>query len=98
LSAILNQKPNKYSPKSEEKICRYASGSYKLKTVNNTDREILVIIHTINSFNYIWVLKNLQLGQTVKQYANIIIKLIAKRVLLEDGSCLKILLSGMVIK
>jgi hypothetical protein len=37
--AILKQKPNKYSPKLEEKICIYASGSYKLKTVNNTDRE-----------------------------------------------------------
>jgi hypothetical protein len=36
--------------KSEEKICRYASKSYKLKTVNNLDREILVIIHAINSF------------------------------------------------
>jgi hypothetical protein len=48
--AILNQKPNKYSPKSEEKIYRYASGSYKLKIVNNTDREILAIIHVINSF------------------------------------------------
>jgi ribonuclease HI len=48
--AILKQKPNKYSLKSEEKIYRYASGSYKLKTVNNTDREILVIIHVINSF------------------------------------------------
>ena len=34
--AILKQKPNKYSSKAEEKICRYASGSYKLKTVNNT--------------------------------------------------------------
>jgi hypothetical protein len=41
---------NKYLPKSEEKICRYASGSYKLKAVNNTDREILAIIHVINSF------------------------------------------------
>jgi hypothetical protein len=29
--AILKQKPNKYSPKSEEKICRYVSGSYKQK-------------------------------------------------------------------
>jgi hypothetical protein len=48
--AILMQKSNKYSSKSEEQICRYASGSYKLKTVNNTDREILVIIHVINSF------------------------------------------------
>jgi ribonuclease HI len=48
--AILKQKPNKYSPKSEEKIYRYASGSYKLKAVNNTDREILAVIHVINSF------------------------------------------------
>jgi hypothetical protein len=48
--AILKQKLNKYSPKLEEKICRYASGSYKLKTVNNTNREILDIIYTINSF------------------------------------------------
>jgi hypothetical protein len=47
---ILKKKPNKYSPKSEEKICRYASGSYKLKIVNRTNREILAIIHTINSF------------------------------------------------
>jgi hypothetical protein len=30
LGVILKQKPNKYSPKSEETICRYASGSYKL--------------------------------------------------------------------
>jgi acetone carboxylase gamma subunit len=49
-AVILKQKPNKYSPKSEEKFCRYASGSYKLKAVNNTDREILAIIHVINSF------------------------------------------------
>jgi hypothetical protein len=48
--AILKQNPNKYSQKSEEKICRYASGSYKLKIVNNTDREILAIIHAINLF------------------------------------------------
>jgi hypothetical protein len=34
----------------------------------------------------------------VKQYANIIIKLIARKVPLEDGSCLKILLLEMVIK
>jgi hypothetical protein len=48
--AILKQKPNKYSPKLEEKICRYVSRNYKLKTFNNTDREILVIIYAINSF------------------------------------------------
>jgi ribonuclease HI len=50
MGVILKQKPNKYSPKAEENICRYASGSYKLKIVNNTDREILAIIHAINSF------------------------------------------------
>jgi hypothetical protein len=48
--AILKQKPNKYSPKSDEMICRYASRSYKLKIINNTNREILAIIHAINSF------------------------------------------------
>ena len=48
--AILKQKPNKYSAKAEEKICRYASGSYKLKTVNNIDREILAVVHAINAF------------------------------------------------
>jgi hypothetical protein len=34
----------------------------------------------------------------VKQYANIIIKLIARKVPLEDGSYLKILLQEIVIK
>ena len=48
--AILKQKPNKYSAKAEETICRYASGSYKLKTVNNIDREILAVVHAINAF------------------------------------------------
>lgn len=48
--AILKQKPHKYSPKTEEKICRYASGKYKLKTINNTDREILAVINAINAF------------------------------------------------
>ncbi|KAG2657454.1 hypothetical protein PVAP13_1KG280231 [Panicum virgatum] len=48
--AILKQKPNKYSPKTEEKICRYASGKYKLKAINNTDREILAVINAINAF------------------------------------------------
>uniref|UniRef100_A0A453LC63 Reverse transcriptase domain-containing protein n=1 Tax=Aegilops tauschii subsp. strangulata TaxID=200361 RepID=A0A453LC63_AEGTS len=48
--AILKQKPNKYSPKADEKICRYASGSYKLKTINNIDREILAVVNAINAF------------------------------------------------
>jgi ribonuclease HI len=48
--AVLKQRPTKYSSKSEEKVCRYASGSYKLRTVGNTDREILAIINAINAF------------------------------------------------
>ncbi|KAG2628721.1 hypothetical protein PVAP13_3KG379700 [Panicum virgatum] len=48
--AILKQKPNKYSPKTEEKICMYASGKYKLKIINNTDRDILAVINAINAF------------------------------------------------
>ena len=48
--AILKQKPHKYSLKTEEKIYRYASGKYKLKTINNTDREILVVISAINAY------------------------------------------------
>jgi hypothetical protein len=36
--AILKQKPNKYSPKSEEKICRYASGRYKQKNFKESMR------------------------------------------------------------
>ncbi|KAG2640021.1 hypothetical protein PVAP13_2KG075648 [Panicum virgatum] len=47
---IKEKKPHKYSPKTEEKICRYASGKYKLKTINNIDREILVVINAINTF------------------------------------------------
>ncbi|KAG2561640.1 hypothetical protein PVAP13_8KG169608 [Panicum virgatum] len=48
--AILKQKPHKYSLKTEEKIFRYASGKYKLKTINNTDREKLAVINAINAF------------------------------------------------
>ena len=48
--AILKQKPHKYSPKLEEQICRYTSGKYKLKAINNTDREILAVINAINAF------------------------------------------------
>ncbi|KAG2640020.1 hypothetical protein PVAP13_2KG075632 [Panicum virgatum] len=49
-SKDIRLKPHKYSPKTEEKICRYASGKYKLKTINNTDREILAVINAINAF------------------------------------------------
>ena len=33
-----------------KKICRYASEKYKLKTMNNTYREILAVINAINAF------------------------------------------------
>ena len=46
----IKKKPHKYSPKLEEQICRYASGKYKLKAINNTDREILAVINAINAF------------------------------------------------
>jgi len=36
--------------KIRKKICRYASGKYKLKVINNTDREILAVINAINAF------------------------------------------------
>jgi hypothetical protein len=48
--AILKQKSHKYSSKLEKKICIYASGKYKLKAINNTNREILAIINAINTF------------------------------------------------
>ncbi|PUZ43253.1 hypothetical protein GQ55_9G647500 [Panicum hallii var. hallii] len=50
LVRAIKEKPNKYSPKAEEKIYGYASESYKLNTVNNTDREILTVIYAINTF------------------------------------------------
>lgn len=47
---LLKQKPHRYSQKIEEKLCRYASGKYKLKAINNTDRKILAVINAINAF------------------------------------------------
>jgi hypothetical protein len=45
MGCYIKERPNKYSPKAEEKIYGYASESYKLNTTNNTDREILTVIH-----------------------------------------------------
>jgi hypothetical protein len=87
--AILKQKPNKYSPKADEKICRYASGSYKLKTVNNIDREILAVVNAINAFSLYLGFKELKCEQTVKLYVDITIKLIVRKAQPEDGFYLK---------
>jgi len=49
--AVLKEKRNKYSNKSEEKICDYQSGKYKEKgNMSNIDAEILVVIYGLNSF------------------------------------------------
>lgn len=50
MGCYIKEKPNKYSPTVKEKIYGYASESYKLNTMNNTDREILTVIYTINAF------------------------------------------------
>jgi hypothetical protein len=95
--AILKQKSNKYSPKSEEKICRYALGSYKHKTVNNTDREILAIIHIINLFGLYLGFKEFTVRTNCEAICKYYNKIDSKKSY-KDGSCLKILLPGMVIK
>lgn len=49
--AILIKKPHKYSPASEEKICRYSSGSYKEKgNISSIDAELLAVIYALDSF------------------------------------------------
>ncbi|KAK6803117.1 hypothetical protein RDI58_000901 [Solanum bulbocastanum] len=49
--AILKSRPNKYSPKNEEKICAYQSGQYKEKgNMSSIDAEVLAVIYGLNSF------------------------------------------------
>ena len=49
--ALLKTKPNKYSPKIEEQICRYSSGHYREKGLTSSiDQEILVINYALDSF------------------------------------------------
>lgn len=48
---MLKARPNKYSPKTEEKICAYQSGKYKEKgNMSSIDAEVLAIIYGLNSF------------------------------------------------
>lgn len=48
---VLLAKPNKYSAKSEERICKYASRKYKEKgNIESIDCEILGVINALNTF------------------------------------------------
>ena len=49
--AVLKTKPNKYSPKIKEQICRYSSGQYREKGVTSSiDQEILAVNYVLDSF------------------------------------------------
>ena len=49
--AILKSKPNKYSPKTEEQICRYGSGQYRERRLTSSiDQEILAVNYALDSF------------------------------------------------
>ena len=49
--AVLKTKPNKYSPKSEEQICRYSSGQYRERGITSSiDQEILAVNYALDSF------------------------------------------------
>ena len=47
---VLLAKPNKYSEKKIEKICRYTSGKYKEKrNISSIDAKVLAIIYALES-------------------------------------------------
>ena len=49
--AILKSKPNKYSSKIEEQICRYNSGQYRERGLTSSiDQEILAVNYALDSF------------------------------------------------
>ena len=49
--AILLAKPNKYSRKEEEQICRYASEKYKEKgNISSIDAELLAVKYALHNF------------------------------------------------
>ena len=54
MRVILKSKPNKYSPKNEEQICRYSSGQYKENGLTSSiDQEILAVNYALDSFRLI---------------------------------------------
>jgi len=57
--AVLKARPNKYSDKTEEKICAYQSVKYKEKeNMSSIDEEVLAIIYGLNSFKLYILNKN----------------------------------------
>jgi len=56
--AVLKRKPNKYSSKKEEELCRYSSGKYKEKGIlNSLDQEILAVGYGLDSFRLFLISK-----------------------------------------
>ena len=49
--AVLLRKPEKFSPKDLEEVCRYSSGKYTVKTTSSLDYEILAVINALQSFH-----------------------------------------------
>ena len=51
LGCYPKNKPNKYSPKNEEQICRYNSGQYRERGLTSSiDQEILGVNYALDSF------------------------------------------------
>lgn len=48
--AILLCKPNKYSDKKTERVCRYASGKFKVKVESAIEAELCGVIEALNNF------------------------------------------------
>ena len=72
-----------------KKICRYASESYKLKTVNNIDREILAVVNATNAFRLYLGFKEFTVRTDCEATCRFTIKLIVRKAQPEDGFYLK---------
>lgn len=58
LGAILIRKPNKYTDKSTERICRYNSGNYKEKgNLSSIDAKLLAVNYVLDSFELFIIAK-----------------------------------------
>ena len=55
--AVLYCKPDKYSPKDSERMCRYASGLFKIKITAATEAEVWGVIEALHAFRLFVVSK-----------------------------------------
>ena len=56
--AVLKTKPNKYSVKIVEQICRYSSGQYKEKSLTSSiDQVILAVNYVLDNFRLFLLIK-----------------------------------------